>query len=233
MRRTRPSESHPPVQTRSSRDRDWLVVFLSASFNFYDRNPISTARGPNGVITSVPMWVQHHHWTFWSRVFDHDGRSAVDEPANDRDVAQCELFSTTTERVADDDREILDADLTIDEFVTAIKSMSPYKAPGLDGIPAKVYQLAPLLFARLLVRVFDHHVRRGSLHLHQRRSVVCLLSKKATAVTHQTTVQSVSSPSISRSTRACSQTDSAPSCPLSFTRTNPVLSKVATSNTHC
>ena len=86
--------------------------------------------------------------------------------------AQRELFSTTTARVADDDREILDADLMIDEFVTEIKSMSPYKAPGLDGIPAKVYQLAPLLFARLLVRVFGHHVRRGSLHLHQRRSVV-------------------------------------------------------------
>ena len=61
--------------------------------------------------------------------------------------AQRELFSTTTARVADDDREILDADLMIDEFVTAIKSMSLYKAPGLDGIPAKVYQLAPLLFA--------------------------------------------------------------------------------------
>ena len=102
----------------------------------------------------------------------------MDEPADDRDVAQRELFSTTTARVADDDREILDADLTIDEFVTAIDSMSPIKAPGLDGIPAKVYQLAPRRFARLLVRVFDHQVRRGSLHLHQRRSVMCLLVQK-------------------------------------------------------
>ena len=169
---------HDRVRADLQFKRDLVETETGSSFffrppsNSLNRNPISTARGPNGVITSVPMWVQHHHWTFWSRVFDHDGRSAVDEPADDRDVAQCELFSTTTARVADDDREILDADLTIDEFVTAIKSMSPYKAPGLDGIPAKVYQLAPLLFARLLVRVFDHHVRRGSLHLHQRRSVV-------------------------------------------------------------
>ena len=98
-----------------------------------------------------------------------------DEPNDDRDVAQRELYFTTTASVADDDREIHDDDLTIDEFVTTIKGMSPYKALGLDGIPAKVYQLARLLCARLLVRVFDHHVRRGSLHLHQRRSAVCLL----------------------------------------------------------
>ena len=101
-----------------------------------------------------------------------DGLPWMSQQRDDRDVAQRELFFTTTARVTDDDRGILDADLIIDEFVTTIKSMSPYKAPGLDGIPAKVYQLAPLLFARLLVRVFDHHVRRGSLHLHQRRSVV-------------------------------------------------------------
>ena len=144
--------------------------------------------------------------------------------------AQRELFSTTTARVADDDREILDADLMIDEFVTEIKSMSPYKAPGLDGIPAKVYQLAPLLFARLLVRVFDHHVRHGSLHLHQRRSVVCLLFKKGDR-SDPANYRPISLIPVDLKIYARVLTNRLR--PLSSTRTNPVLSKVATFNTHC
>ena len=38
--------------------------FFRPPSNSLNRNPINTARDLNGVVTSVPILVQHHHWKF-------------------------------------------------------------------------------------------------------------------------------------------------------------------------
>ncbi|GAB9476050.1 putative Pollike protein [Globisporangium polare] len=109
----------------------------------------------------------------------HDGLGDDgDATETERVAARETLFAHSTARLSDDDRDTLDSDLSADDFVTAIKSMSPYKAPGYDGIPAKVYQLAPELFARILLRVFQYQTQHDIMAPDQRRSLACLLFKK-------------------------------------------------------
>lgn len=83
-----------------------------------------------------------------------------------------------TARLPKQDNATLTSDLTTAEFEIAIKGMSPYKAPGRDGILAKVYQLDPVLFAKILVSVFDSLSTTRQMTSDQRQSLVCLLYLK-------------------------------------------------------
>jgi hypothetical protein len=101
-----------------------------------------------------------------------------DSTSADVAAARSTLLSRCSATISDSKKEELDDELTSAEFADAIKCMSPYKAPGHDGIPAKVYQLDPQLFASILLRVFNHQSVRGELLPDQRRSIICLLHKK-------------------------------------------------------
>ena len=60
----------------------------------------------------------------------------------------------------------------------AIKSMRGHSSPGMDGLPAAFYQLAPSVFGEWLQIVFEHQLRRGSLLRSQRSSGITFLYKK-------------------------------------------------------
>lgn len=53
-------------------------------------------------------------------------------------------------------REAIDADITIQEIVDAIKSFPNGKSPGPDGYGIELYKKYPAQFAPLLLRMFNH-----------------------------------------------------------------------------
>ncbi|KAF1320325.1 putative Pollike protein, partial [Globisporangium splendens] len=76
------------------------------------------------------------------------------------------------------EREILNAPVTASDLADSIKHMKASSAPGMDGLTAGFYQVAPDVFGECLSIVFNDQLRRGILLPSQRKSAVVLLYKK-------------------------------------------------------
>ena len=93
-------------------------------------------------------------------------------------VMQRKLLDTVTRTVSKADHNILSALVTAAELASAIRHMKATSAPGMDGLTAGFYQVAPDIIGECLSIVFDALLRRGALLPSQRRSAVVLLHKK-------------------------------------------------------
>ncbi|KAL7995038.1 hypothetical protein Plhal703r1_c48g0150981 [Plasmopara halstedii] len=56
--------------------------------------------------------------------------------------------------------------------------MKTNSSPGMDGLTAAFYQVAPTIFGECLCIVFNHHLQVGRLSQSQRQSAIVLLYKK-------------------------------------------------------
>ena len=91
---------------------------------------------------------------------------------------QRKLLDSVTRTVSEVGHNILNAHVTAAELVSAIRHMKATSAPGMNGLTAGFYQVAPDIFGECLSIVFDALLRRGALLPSQRRSAVVLLHKK-------------------------------------------------------
>ncbi|CAI5747278.1 unnamed protein product [Peronospora destructor] len=76
------------------------------------------------------------------------------------------------------DRDILDMEIGAADLELAIKHMKANSSPGMDGLTAAFYQVAPAIFGECLALVFNDRLGRGALLASQRKSAVILLHKK-------------------------------------------------------
>ena len=128
---------------------------------------ICQAYGP----TTDPIEVQRIFVDHWENVFQHSESSRP--TPHQRNI----LLDFLTSKLSDQQRDLLDSPLEIDELAASIKAMSPHKAPGLDGFPAKFFQLAPRTFAHILLYVFNDQLARGDMLGRHRQAAVTLLYK--------------------------------------------------------
>lgn len=142
-----------------------------------NRVPISAAVLPNGEVTTCEWEVKQAHRAFWGGVFGDAEYSADPDLQCDRE-AQDRLLECSKARLAPPQAAALALDIDHDEIERAIKELRPSGAPGIDGLTARLYKIAPAVFARILRKVFACQLRRGELLWDQRRSVVVLLHKK-------------------------------------------------------
>ncbi|RHY23930.1 hypothetical protein DYB32_009026 [Aphanomyces invadans] len=82
-----------------------------------------------------------------------------------------------TKRLTAEERDELDRPISGEELFSAIKTMHPGKAPGLDGFSAGFFQIDSALFGEILRRVFEYQLERGVLLGSQRHSAVSMLFK--------------------------------------------------------
>ena len=68
--------------------------------------------------------------------------------------------------------------MTSADLASAIRHMRATSAPGMDGLTAGFYQVAPDVFGECLSVVFNDRLRHGHLLPSQRKSAVVLLHKK-------------------------------------------------------
>jgi hypothetical protein len=134
--------------------------------------PITTAKLGDGY-TSDQAEVSRIFTAHWSRIMrsePHD--STPTDPVRDQ------VLNSISKRLSDDECQILEAPLTADELARSIKSMNGNKSPGPDGWPAAFFQVAPDIFAQILLLVFNYQLDKHGIMLpHQRRSAVALLYK--------------------------------------------------------
>ena len=107
-----------------------------------------------------------------------DQQSSAGLPLRPCATQQHTLLHSITVTLYSPDESFLSAPLTKLEMEEAIKRMRGHSSPGMDGLPAAFYQLAPSVFGECLQIVFEHQLRRGSLLRSQRSSAITLLYKK-------------------------------------------------------
>ncbi len=67
--------------------------------------------------------------------------------------------------------------ITVEQIERHIKALSPYKAPGLDGIPNIVLQKCSKTVAPVLAHIFTSSIENGWYHQSWKDSITCVLKK--------------------------------------------------------
>ncbi|KAL8024079.1 putative reverse transcriptase domain, Endonuclease/exonuclease/phosphatase superfamily [Plasmopara halstedii] len=107
---------------------------------------------------------------------EHWGSEMGDPPPDE--IMQRKLLDSIVRTVSEVDRALLDAPITAADLANAIRHMKATSSPGMDGLTAGFYQVAPDVFGECLSIVFNDQLYRGVLLPSQRKSAVVLLHKK-------------------------------------------------------
>ena len=98
-----------------------------------------------------------------------------DEPYNES--VQNEFLELITNKLDNNDREILGINVTSQEIYNAIKNLNTNKAPGLDGIPVEFYQKFWKIIKTEMVQIIKNIINGTLLINNQRKAIITLLPK--------------------------------------------------------
>lgn len=132
---------------------------------------------PNGSISTNPNEISLHFLEHWgSEMGDPDSQTGTASPPDN--TMQRKLLDSVVRTLSEPDRQALDKDVSSIDLTEAIKRMKTTSSPGIDGLTAGFYQVAPDVFGQCLALVFNDRLKRGKLLASQRKSAVVLLHKK-------------------------------------------------------
>ncbi|KAF1327039.1 putative Pollike protein, partial [Globisporangium splendens] len=132
---------------------------------------------PSGSVSSNPQEISLRFLEHWgSEMGDSDSPAGRAPPPDE--AVQRKLLDSIVRFTSETDRDILNAPVTSHDLADAIRHMKATSAPGMDGLTAGFYQVAPDVFGECLSLVFNDQLRRGVLLPSQRKSAVVLLHKK-------------------------------------------------------
>uniref|UniRef100_K3XDI8 Reverse transcriptase domain-containing protein n=1 Tax=Globisporangium ultimum (strain ATCC 200006 / CBS 805.95 / DAOM BR144) TaxID=431595 RepID=K3XDI8_GLOUD len=141
------------------------------------RVSIEEVMTPNGSVSSNPQEISLRFLEHWgSEMGDPNSPSGRAPPPDE--AMQRKLLDSIVCSVKEIDRAVLNAPVTASDLASAIRHMKATSAPGMDGLTAGFYQVAPDVFGECLSIVFSYQLRRGVLLPSQRKSAVVLLHKK-------------------------------------------------------
>lgn len=92
--------------------------------------------------------------------------------------AQAIPLDAIDRRFCEEDQDMLSSSLIVDEFVATINNMTLNSSPGMDGLTASFYQVAPIIFGEGLCIVYINYLQSGRLSQSQCQSTIALLYKK-------------------------------------------------------
>ena len=93
------------------------------------------------------------------------------------DLAQDYLLNNLKQTLTDEDKDSIEGEITLDEILTAIKSLANEKSPGCDGLTAEFYKTFCNVIGNDLVEVINNGFQKGELSITMRRGVIVLIPK--------------------------------------------------------
>ena len=141
------------------------------------RVSIEEVMTPSGGVSTNPHEISLRFLEHWGSEMGDPSSPAGQTPSPD-DRIQHRLLDSVVRFVSNTDRAILTAPVTASDLANAIRHMKASSAPGMDGLTAGFYQVAPDVFGECLCIVFKDRLHRGVLLPSQRKSAVMLLHKK-------------------------------------------------------
>nr|CCA26181.1 PREDICTED: similar to pollike protein putative [Albugo laibachii Nc14] len=138
------------------------------------RVPLKEVLLSTGQISTNAIDITLQFTDHWGGIMGDDS-STVGLPLHLCAQKQAIIISSITKTLSSSDESFLSPSLTKNEMEEAIKHMRGYSSPGMDGLPAAFYQLAPSVFGECLQIVFNDQLRRGTSLRSQRSSAITLL----------------------------------------------------------
>lgn len=140
------------------------------------RVSIEQVRLPGGDTSSSPHAISLGFLRHWGSVMGDPGIAGPTASTDQR--SQSRLLHSVTTRLDEVERLALNEDISPEDLTMALKHMRASSAPGMDGLTAGFYQVAPDTFGECLSIVFNYQLQCGMLLPSQRKSAICLLHKK-------------------------------------------------------
>uniref|UniRef100_A0A3Q3ENM7 Reverse transcriptase domain-containing protein n=1 Tax=Kryptolebias marmoratus TaxID=37003 RepID=A0A3Q3ENM7_KRYMA len=125
----------------------------------------------SGTLHQDPTTINSVFQSFYSLLFKSES------PADSSEMNQF-LDGLKFPVITPDVAEELDAPLTREEIVAAMKSMQSNKAPGPDGFPVEFYKKFQDKLSPLLHALYNESLHQGSLPQTLTQACICLLLKK-------------------------------------------------------
>lgn len=141
------------------------------------RISIEEVRTPTGAISRCPADISAVFCAHWGSIMG-DSASPSGPLTPSGATSRRTLLDTIDKRLTPTDQDLLNAPISGADLTDALKHMKASSAPGMDGLTAGFYQVAPDIFGHCLSIVFRYQLARGDLLPSQRKSAVCMLHKK-------------------------------------------------------
>ena len=125
--------------------------------------------GPDSPTTSDPEGMRAAIHSFYSDLY-------ANQPSHKNDLNQ--LLEHCQDRVTQEDYATLSAPFSTEQISKAISALSPWKAPGPDGIPAIFYRKLADHVAPALTHMFNNMLKGDRLPAEFKSGITTLLMKK-------------------------------------------------------
>jgi len=123
---------------------------------------------PDGTLTTNPKEMRNHAKNFYSDLFK----------ARHCDINCMEDLLRDLPKITDDQRQLLEADIHLDEISEAVKKLSNGRSPGIDGLPSEFCKQFWTILKDDILDVFRLSQRKNEIPTSCRRAVLSLLPKK-------------------------------------------------------
>nr|CCA16778.1 pollike protein putative [Albugo laibachii Nc14] len=141
------------------------------------RGPIENVTKKCGTLTANPREVVEEFMDHWGGVMG-DISSSTTDSADPCSRYQIQSLDSIQVLLESEEKDRLSTRLSTTEIAEAIKHMRSNSSPGMDELPAAVYQVDPETFGECLKIVFEFQLKHGSLLRWQRHSAMNLEYKK-------------------------------------------------------
>ena len=130
----------------------------------------------DGSLSTSPTYTSQRYLEHWGSEMGDTNSSTGRGPPPDAKLKRT-LLSTVVRAVSSLELDILDNPVTAADLAAAIRHMRATSSPGMDGLTAGFYHIAPDVFGECLSIVFRDRLHRSTLLPSQRKSTAVLLHK--------------------------------------------------------
>ena len=123
-------------------------------------------------MSTNPKEILNEIQLFYANLYD----KKVDH--SDENLIDPFLSTMNTSKLTDEQRDLIDKQLTISKCFTALKSFQKNKTPGNDGLTVEFYLAFWPLVGKCLVECLNFAHRHGELSTSQKQAMITLIEKK-------------------------------------------------------
>ena len=148
-----------------------LSLFLNLENSRKKKSCIRKLNTEKDKSTTNPKEILNEIQLFYANLYkkvDHSDENLIDPF----------LSTMNTSKLTDEQRDLIDKQLTISECFTALKTFQKNKTPGNDGLTVEFYLAFWPLVGKCLVECLNFALRHGELSTSQKQAMITLIEKK-------------------------------------------------------
>ena len=127
----------------------------------------------NNTISKNQKVITEEHRKYWQTIFNTE----LNKEYYTNNIKK--FLNNIDIKISDHQKENLDQPISIQEIQSAIQSTSNNTTPGKDGLPNEIFQLYPILWSKILHKVFENEINnKNRIFDSQNMSIIILIHKK-------------------------------------------------------